>query len=65
MSRNECLLEERMGSGLDIGQMLQKKQMASPFLRNGDTETRRKGETGASQMNRLPLILFETFGSKF
>jgi len=33
-----------MGSGLDIGQMLQKKQMASPFLRNGDTETRRKGD---------------------
>jgi len=27
-----------------IGRMLQKKQMASPFLRNGDTETRRNGE---------------------
>ena len=34
-----------MGSALDIGQMLQKKQMASPFLRNGDLVTRRQGET--------------------
>jgi hypothetical protein len=56
MSRNECLLEERMGLGLDpdeiladftragIGQMLQKKQMASPFLRNGEWMKRRQGE---------------------
>ena len=33
-----------MGSGLDIGQMLQKKQMASPFLRNGEWVKRRQGE---------------------
>jgi hypothetical protein len=31
--------------------MLQKKEMASAFLRLGETETRRNGETGASQVD--------------
>ncbi len=44
--------------------MLQKKDMASPFLRIGDLVKRRQGETVASQMKKLFLTEFDTSDKK-